>query len=102
MRNKRYSTYDAFAYCTVASLLLKTGRITEANEYLGYIITSGFSLYIVSFNTIFNLYCKEGQLDNAFKLLYEAEKEGLESDKYTHTILIDGLCRTGNLEEAQQ
>ncbi|KAM3319011.1 hypothetical protein P3S67_006211 [Capsicum chacoense] len=99
MRNKRYSTYDTFAYCTVTSLLLKTGRITEANEYLGYIITSGFSL---SFNTIFNLYCKEGQLHNAFKLLYEAEKGGLESDKYTHAILIDGLCRTGNLEEAQQ
>ncbi|PHT98502.1 Serine carboxypeptidase-like 12 [Capsicum chinense] len=35
MRNKRYSTYNAFAYCTVKSLLLKTGRITEANEYLG-------------------------------------------------------------------
>ncbi|PHU10148.1 hypothetical protein BC332_22008 [Capsicum chinense] len=102
MRNKRYSTYDAFAYCTVANLSLKTGRITEANEYLGYIITSGFSLYIVSFNTIFNLYCKEGQLANAFKLLYKTKKRGLESDKYTHAILIDGLCKTGNLEEAHQ
>ncbi|MCD7452987.1 hypothetical protein HAX54_019046 [Datura stramonium] len=101
MRKKGY-TYDAFAYCTVASMLLKTGRITETNEYLGYIITSGFSLDTVSFNTIVNLHCKEGHLDNAYKLLYEAEKAGLESDKYTHAILIDGLCRTGNFQEAQQ
>lgn len=57
---------------------------------------------MVSFNTIVNLYCKEGRLDNAYKLLYEAEKKGLESDKYTHTILIDGLCRTGNFKEAKQ
>ncbi|KAM3246864.1 hypothetical protein P3L10_008631 [Capsicum annuum] len=100
MRNKRYSTYNAFAYCTVTSLLLKTGRITEANEYLGYIITSGFSL---SFNTIFNLYCKEGKtgnLEEAQQQLNHIIEMGFDSNLVAWNSFINGLCKASHLDYA--
>ena len=35
-------------------------------------------------------------------LLDEIEGEGLECDQYTHTIIVDGLCKAGNFDGAQR
>ncbi|XP_052113772.1 putative pentatricopeptide repeat-containing protein At4g17915 [Arachis duranensis] len=82
MRSKGY-TFDGYAYCTVIAALIKIGRIEEADE-------------------IVRLMQHSGRLDDAMKLLGEIEKEGLECDQYTHTIIINGLCKAGNFLGAKQ
>nr|XP_048328754.1 putative pentatricopeptide repeat-containing protein At4g17915 isoform X3 [Ziziphus jujuba var. spinosa] len=95
-------TFDGFAYCTVMSALIKTGRIKEANACAEQMMNNGIELDLVSYNTLMYLYCKECNFGAAFKLLDEIQKGGLECDQYTHTILISGLCKAGHIVEAQQ
>jgi len=51
---------------------------------------------------LINLYCRQGRLEDALKLLDEIEEEGLECDQYTHTIIVDGLCKAGDFDGAQR
>ncbi|KAL3509111.1 hypothetical protein ACH5RR_028512 [Cinchona calisaya] len=69
---------------------------------MGNMFRSGIDLDMVCYNTLINLYYKEGKLEDACNLLDEAEKMGFECDKYTHVILIDGLCKAGNVKAAQR
>ncbi|XP_060672675.1 putative pentatricopeptide repeat-containing protein At4g17915 isoform X3 [Ziziphus jujuba] len=101
IRSKGF-TFDGFAYCTVMSALIKTGRIKEANACAEQMMNNGIELDLVSYNTLMYLYCKECNFGAAFKLLDEIQKGGLECDQYTHTILISGLCKAGHIVEAQQ
>jgi pentatricopeptide repeat protein len=74
----------------------------EANTYSELMIQSGFRLDSACYNTLINLRCQEGKLDDAFELLSMMEEGGLESDEYTFSILVNGLCKMGHIEAAQK
>ncbi|KAI3981908.1 hypothetical protein MKX01_041171 [Papaver californicum] len=90
-------TFDSYAYCTAISAFIKVGMKKEANDCTGQMIKSGIRLDMVSYNTIANLYCKQGNCLDAMSLISE---KGSESDEYTCAIRIDGLCKTGYVDEA--
>ncbi|KAF3614524.1 putative abhydrolase domain-containing proteinB1-like [Capsicum annuum] len=110
MRNKRYSTYNAFAYCTVTSLLLKTGRITEANEYLGtgnleeaqqqlnHIIEMGFDSNLVAWNSFINGLCKASHLDYATKIFESMDMK----DSVTYSTIVRDFCKAKRFRAASK
>ncbi|TQE04492.1 hypothetical protein C1H46_009908 [Malus baccata] len=63
---------------------------------------NGIELDLAAYNTLLNMYCREGKFEAAYKLMDEIENGGLRCDKYTHTIIIDGLCKAGNIIGAEQ
>ncbi|KAK1293846.1 Pentatricopeptide repeat-containing protein [Acorus calamus] len=106
MRSKGIAP-DLFAYCTVIGALVKAGKTDEAYDcierMLNYAsVSMEGELDVHCYNTVLNAYCKTGALDEAFKLVGEMVEAGMRTDEYTHTILIDGLCRAGRTDEATQ
>jgi len=45
---------------------------------------------------------KNHQVDKAIALLTKIKDQGIEPDMFTCTILVDGLCKNGRLQDAQQ
>ncbi|KAG2264008.1 hypothetical protein Bca52824_071087 [Brassica carinata] len=90
MKREGY-TYDGYAYFAVVSALVKTGRTKEAFEYMQELVRNGRRHDIVSYNTLLNLYFREG-----IWMLW------MISDEYTHTIIVNGLLRTGQTRRAEK
>ncbi|KAL1223798.1 Pentatricopeptide repeat-containing protein [Cardamine amara subsp. amara] len=95
MKEEGY-TFDGYANCAVVSALIKTGKAEEAYECMKELVRSGTrSQDIVSYNTLLNLYFKDGNLDAVDDLLDEIDRKGLKPDDYTHTIIVHGLLSVG-------
>ncbi|ERM94580.1 putative pentatricopeptide repeat-containing protein At4g17915 [Amborella trichopoda] len=95
MKHKGYNIDgDAFAYCTMIGDISKLGMIEGAYACTDRMLGCGAPIDIVSYNTMMNSYCKEGDLSFS---AFEWEKED-GGDEYTHTILIDRLCRIGDVD----
>ncbi|XP_010495770.1 PREDICTED: pentatricopeptide repeat-containing protein At5g46680 [Camelina sativa] len=102
MKKEGY-TFDGYANCAVVSALIKTGRAEEAYECMEELVRSGTrSQDIVSYNTLLNLYFKDGNLDAVEDLLEEIEVKGLKLDDHTHTIIVNGLLNIGHTGGAEK
>ncbi|KAF8117186.1 hypothetical protein N665_0012s0190 [Sinapis alba] len=102
MKKEGY-TFDGYASCAVVSALVKTGRSEEAYQCMHELVRSGRrSGDIVSYNTLLNLYFKDGDLDAVDDLLEEIELKGLKPDDYTHTIIVNGLLSIGHTGGAEK
>ena len=60
--------FDGFAYCMVIAAMIKTGRMQEAEEIFEMMVSSGVRQDLVSYNTLINLYCRQGRLDDVLNL----------------------------------
>ncbi|KAK2638768.1 hypothetical protein Ddye_026563 [Dipteronia dyeriana] len=110
---------DTMTYNTLLSGLFRAGKITHAKTMFGemrlimlqlmqtmvvslrrsYFFNKKrkFDLSIETYNCFLQSLCK---LDIARKLFHKLAKEGLLPNAITYTIIINGLCKEGRLEEA--
>ncbi|OWM66508.1 hypothetical protein CDL15_Pgr013725 [Punica granatum] len=75
-------------------------RLEEANELVDQLLRDVTELDAVSYNRNIDLRCKESEFEYAYQLLDELEKGGLGCDIFTHSTIVDGLCKTGDSEGA--
>ncbi|PHT63001.1 hypothetical protein T459_33142 [Capsicum annuum] len=77
--------------------LCKLGREKIARELLNELVESGHIPNAITYTTMVKYCFRYKQFEEVFKIIAE-----MRNKIYTYDILIDGLCRTGNLEEEQQ
>ena len=64
-------------------------------------IVRGISPTIVTYNSLFNGFCLVGQLKEACPLLKEMIAKNINLNVYTFGIIVDVLCKEGNVVEVQ-
>ncbi|PHT43558.1 Serine carboxypeptidase-like 9 [Capsicum baccatum] len=77
--------------------LCKLGREKVAREFLNELVESGHIPNAITYTTTVKYCFRYRQFEEGFKIIAE-----MRNKIYTYDILIDGLCRTDNLEEEQQ
>ncbi|CAA0839058.1 Pentatricopeptide repeat-containing protein [Striga hermonthica] len=97
-------TYTTVMKCCfkVVGALLKLGRRQDTYSCIAQMVKIGYDRDIVSCNTILYWHVWEGRLENAYSLLNLAAERGLNFDAYTHTMLINGLCKAGDFDGARR
>lgn len=88
---------DALTYGFLMHGLCRMGKVDEATDLLNQIPNLNTTLY----NTLINGYVSSGRFEEAKDLLYNSMiVAGYEPDAFTFNIMIDGLCKKGNLASA--
>ncbi|XP_020271904.1 pentatricopeptide repeat-containing protein At2g19280-like [Asparagus officinalis] len=90
---------DVIAYTMVIDALCKRGFLKEATSLLYKLIQMGNSLDTILVSSIIDGYCKDGKLVEAKSLL---GLPGRVPDVFTYNSFILTLCRSGNMEEANE
>jgi pentatricopeptide repeat domain-containing protein 1 len=57
---------------------------------------------IITYNSILYALCKNNHVDKTIALLIKIKENGIQPDAYTYTILSNGLCKDGRLDEARE
>ncbi|KAI3965623.1 hypothetical protein MKX01_010580 [Papaver californicum] len=74
--------------------------VDEAAQYLGRMVDKGIHPDTITYNTFIHAYSKQGNVNDAIKLMEGMAAQGCSRDLFTYTSLIYGLCEVRNLEEA--
>jgi pentatricopeptide repeat protein len=56
---------------------------------------------VVSYTTVIDGLCKEGQVDNAYNLFCEMIDHGIGPNVITCSSIIDGLCKAQEIDKAE-
>ncbi|KAK9919966.1 hypothetical protein M0R45_028536 [Rubus argutus] len=76
------------------------GNMEMAMKLLHEMEANGLRADRITYNTLINGLCKEGESRKAETLLDEMFEKGLSSNHLTYNFLMDGYCREGNLSAA--
>ncbi|KAM0936897.1 putative tetratricopeptide-like helical domain superfamily [Dioscorea sansibarensis] len=77
-------------------------RAMEADKVVDEMVRLGLAPDEVTYNTIMNGYCKEGDVHRALVAHAEMMRRGLKPNVVTYTLLIDAMCKAGNLKKAME
>ncbi|XVF38368.1 hypothetical protein REPUB_Repub20aG0095400 [Reevesia pubescens] len=77
----------------------RLGQLDEATKLFGSFADQGLELYAFSYNTMINGYCKR-QVSTAKKMFNEMHVYGQSPILSTYAIMLAGLCKNGQIEEA--
>ncbi|KAL0372665.1 UNVERIFIED_CONTAM: hypothetical protein Scaly_0948100 [Sesamum calycinum] len=75
------------------------GKAREVYEMMG---PFGIKPTIVTYNTMLDSFCKEGNVQQALDLLLEMQRRGCHPNDVTFNVLINGLSKKGDFEEAKE
>ncbi|KAI7983110.1 Pentatricopeptide repeat-containing protein [Camellia lanceoleosa] len=88
-------------YYPLVSGLRKVGRMERVNEFVDEILKKGIELGQVGFNTMINVCCKEGMIDEALGLHVIMQKKGFMLDVFLYDMISNRLCELGQMDEAK-
>lgn len=63
----------------------------SVEKLIAFMADQNISSNIITFNTLIDFYSMSGQFNKAYDLFKNLEKEGMEADSYTFSILIKGI-----------
>lgn len=83
---------DTAAMNVLMDALVKEGSVEDAHNVFEE-LKGSIPFNLTSFNVLIHGYCKARKLDEAWKLMDEVEKHGLEPDVISYTAFIEAHCR---------
>ncbi|KAL0368367.1 UNVERIFIED_CONTAM: hypothetical protein Scaly_1055600 [Sesamum calycinum] len=108
---------EAVAYCSLINGFCQMGKV-EAREFFSLMIQSGKEPDLATYNSViyalcladcladaedlFNSMRDKVNIEIAKKLFDQMQPSGLSPSASVHTVLLDGLCKNGHIEEALQ
>jgi pentatricopeptide repeat protein len=87
---------------TETSLLHNLSLPPSHNFITEFVTTSKPSTDFTATSAVLYALCKNNHVDKTIDLLRKIKEKGIQPDAYTHTILTNGLCKDGRLEEARE
>lgn len=87
---------DKRAFTTVLNVCATLGDLKRGQEVHNHMIKSGVSIDLITENTLIDMYCKCGGMQNAHHLLQNMKRR----DMVSYTALIGGYVQHGRFEEA--
>jgi pentatricopeptide repeat protein len=99
----RVCTLIFFSFSILLKGLCNENKSQEAFELLRMMADNGDSCApdAVSYTTVIDGLCKEGQVDNAYNLFCEMLGDGIDPDVMTCNSIIDGLCKAQEIYKAE-
>ncbi|KAM3268797.1 hypothetical protein P3S67_030761 [Capsicum chacoense] len=88
--------HDSYLYAAILKGLCRSGKLHDACDFLYELVDCGVTLCVVNYNIVINGACTLGWKREAYQILGEMRKNGLEPDSVTWRIL-DKLH--GNVEK---
>ncbi|XP_031258280.1 pentatricopeptide repeat-containing protein At1g62680, mitochondrial-like [Pistacia vera] len=90
---------DSWTYNVFINRLCKNGYVLEAVEMFNALVNNKFAVSIEVLNSLIDGLCKTKRLGTAWDLFQKFSLHGnLVPDIVTYSILINGLCKNGQLE----
>ncbi|PIA45978.1 hypothetical protein AQUCO_01600320v1 [Aquilegia coerulea] len=84
------------------NILLSGWKSTEEAEgFFEEMISLGVKPDVVSYNCLVDVYCKNREIDKAYKVVEKMRDEEINPDVYTYTSLIGGLGLVGQPDKAR-
>ncbi|GAA0169168.1 chaperone [Lithospermum erythrorhizon] len=87
-------------YLMILSCFGKAGRIREAFQLLGLMISLGFRICVRHWSILIDMFCKCGRLDVAYLLLRKMVESGYSPNVETYTPLIKGFLESNKSSKA--
>ncbi|KAJ6414110.1 hypothetical protein OIU84_006848 [Salix udensis] len=78
----------------------KKGETRKAVKLLDEMFEKGLNPSHVTYNTLMDGYCREGNLRAALIVRTRMERKGKQANVVTYNVLIKGFCLKGKLEDA--
>ncbi|KAL3343504.1 hypothetical protein AABB24_027171 [Solanum stoloniferum] len=88
--------HDSYIYAAILKGLCRSGKLHDACDFLYELVDCGVTLCVINYNIVINGACTLGWKREAYQILGEMRKNGLEPDSVTWRIL-DKLH--GNVEK---
>ncbi|KAF2284811.1 hypothetical protein GH714_030727 [Hevea brasiliensis] len=100
--------FTLYSFNTLLLQLGKFGLVTLAQNVYTQLLSSGVKPSLLTLNTMINIFCKEGKvqeamnrnLDKAFEVFDWMVKDGCDPNSVTYSTLINALCNEGSIGEA--
>ncbi|XP_022955800.1 pentatricopeptide repeat-containing protein At3g22670, mitochondrial [Cucurbita moschata] len=83
---------DTAAMNVLMDALVKEGSVEDAHNVFEE-LKGSIPFNLTSFNVLIHGYCKARKLDEAWKIMEEIERQGLEPDVISYTAFIEAHCR---------
>ncbi|XP_022979545.1 pentatricopeptide repeat-containing protein At3g22670, mitochondrial [Cucurbita maxima] len=83
---------DTAAMNVLMDALVKEGSVEDAHNVFEE-LKGSIPFNLTSFNVLIHGYCKARKLDEAWKIMEEVERQGLEPDVISYTAFIEAHCR---------
>ena len=96
---------DVITFNVVVNGLCKAGKLNKAGDVIEDMKAWGFSLNMVTYNTLIDEYCKMGRVGKMYKvesILKDMVANQVCSNEVTYNILIDGFCKDENVSTARK
>ncbi|CAD5191257.1 unnamed protein product [Musa acuminata subsp. malaccensis] len=100
-------TGDNFTYATLLHGYLKEMDVTLfvtlllaklQCPYQGFVY--GRIISVSALTTVIDTFKKEPRIEDAYQFLLQSEENGVPVDAFVHSLVVDGLCKSGYLERA--
>ncbi|XP_016484516.1 uncharacterized protein LOC107805054 [Nicotiana tabacum] len=79
--------HDSYLYAAILKGLCRSGKLNDACDFLYELVDCGVTLCVVNYNIVINGACMLGWKREAYQILGEMRKNGLEPDSVTWRIL---------------
>ncbi|KAG8498799.1 hypothetical protein CXB51_005699 [Gossypium anomalum] len=93
---------ELYRLITEKGITPTTKNFTEARRLMETIRLLGLEPTAVTYTTLLNAYCKDGNRRCMLELLQEMHANGIRPTHVTYTVIIKGLCKQRKLQEAVQ
>jgi pentatricopeptide repeat protein len=64
-------------------------------------VEKGKKVDVITYNTLIQALCKDGDVDTALRFFADMEVRGLQPDTFTYNVVLSALSEAGRSEEAQ-
>ncbi|KAF8394005.1 hypothetical protein HHK36_020207 [Tetracentron sinense] len=85
----------------ILRVLRDRNLVTKGREFYEAMGEFGIGPTIVTYNTLLDSFCKEGEVQEALDLLLQMQERGCAPNDVTYNVLINGLSKKGELEQAK-